>query len=402
MKNYFKMLGNVWPKLSGQKKQEEKASIVGKLIALNQVGRPQWTPRQYDALTAEGYQKNIIVYRAVSLIARGAASVPWRLYKDNEELLEHPLLRLLHQPSPRQGGSAFVEAVLSYLLLAGNSYIEIVSDRNGKPAELYPLRPDRVQVLPGASGVPQAFEYTVNGVKRLLNVDPSTGWSHVLHLKLFHPLNDWYGMSPIEAAACSIDQHNTVASHNLAILQNGGRPSGALMVGRNDRSLYLTDEQRQELRENVREVYQGSDNAGRILVLEGDFEWQEMGLSPKDLDFIEGKSMTAREIAQAYGVPPMLVGVRGDATFSNYREARFHLWEDTILPLLDYFTDELNRWLAPQFETGLRLAHDVDRIPALAQRREDAWSKIANASFLTMNEKRHAVGYVPVANGDQI
>jgi len=215
-------------------------------------------------------------------------------------------------------------------------------------------------------------------------------------------LNDWYGMSPIEAAACSIDQHNTVASHNLALLQNGGRPSGALMVGRHDRSLNLTDEQRQELREDVRALYQGNDNAGRILVLEGDFEWQEMGLSPRDLDFIEGKSLTAREIAQAYGVPPMLVGVRGDATFSNYREARFHLWEDTILPFLDYFTDELNRWLAPQFEPGLRLTHDVDRIPALAQRREEAWSKIANASFLTLNEKRHAVGYVPVPNGDQI
>lgn len=402
MKNYFKKLGNIWPTISGQKNNEQKASSVGKLIALNQVGRPQWTPRQYDALTVEGYQKNIIVYRAVSLIARGAASVPWRLYKNNEELLSHPLLTLLHHPSPRQGGSGFIEAVLSYLLLAGNSYIEIVSDMKGRPAELYPLRPDRVQIVPGASGVPQAFEYTVNGTKRQLNVDPTTGWSHVLHLKLFHPLNDWYGMSPIEAAACSIDQHNTVASHNLALLQNGGRPSGALLVGRNDRDLNLTDEQRQELREDVRALYQGQDNAGRILVLEGDFEWQEMGLSPKDLDFIEGKSMAAREISQAYGVPPMLVGVRGDATFSNYREARFHLWEDTILPLLDYLTDELNRWLAPQFESGLKLVHDVDRIPALAQRREDAWSKIANASFLTINEKRHAVGYMPVPHGDQI
>ena len=116
--------------------------------------------------------------------------------------------------------------------------------------------------------------------------------------------------------------------------------------------------------------------------------------------FINGKNLSAREIAQAYGVPPMLVGVPGDATFSNYKEARFHLWEDTILPLLDHLTDEFNLWLAPQFEKGLKLSYDIDRIPALAQRREEAWAKIAGAHFLTINEKRRAVGYAPLENGD--
>jgi len=378
---------------------QSKSSVVGSIIAMNQVGQPVWTPRRYESLSEEGYQKNVIVYRSVNLIARGAASVPWRLYRREEELLEHPLLDLIHYPSPRQAGSAFIEATLAYLLLAGNSYIEVVRGLDGKPAELYPLRPDRVKIIPGTAGIPHAYEYTVSGMKRILRGDSLNHRGNVLHLKLFHPLNDWYGMSPIEAAACSIDQHNAVAGHNLALLQNGGRPSGALIIGQNE-SHHLTQEQREELRQDVRSLYEGELNAGRVLVLEGDFQWKEMGLSPKDLDFIKGKNLSAREISQAYGVPPMLVGVPGDATFSNYKEARFHLWEDTILPLLDHLTDEINLWLAPQFERNLKLSYDIDKIPALAQRREEAWAKIANAPFLTLNEKRRAVGYAPLEGGD--
>lgn len=375
-----------------------KASSVGSMIAYSHIGQAVWTPRQYDRLTEEGYRKNVIVYRAVNLIARGAASVPWRLYRGNDELHQHPLLDLLHTPNPRLGGSAFIESMLNYLLLSGNSYIEAVCDTQGQPVELYTLRPDRMKVIPGAQGFPEAFEYTVDGKGRKISVDPHKGHSAVLHLKLFHPLNDWYGMSPIEAAATAIDQHNAVAQHNLSLLQNGGRPSGALLMkGTN----YQTQEQKQEFVDDFREAYSGEGQAGKIMVMEGDLAWQEMGLSPKDLDFVEGKCLSAREIAQAFNVPPMLVGIHGDATFANYKEARYHLWEDTILPLLDYVIDELNHWLVRAFGPDLRLTYDIDKIPALAQRREEAWGKISQANFLTINEKRRAVGYAPIADGDK-
>ena len=331
---------------------QSKASRVSTLIAYNGVGRPVWTPKRYDRLAEEGFGRNVIVFRAVNLIAKGAASVPWKLYKGREELHDHPVLDLLHHPNPQQGGAAFIESVLAFKLLAGNSYIEVVLDQKRKPAELYSLRPDRVKIVPGISGVPSAYEYSVSGKARKIPVNDIDGTAEILHLKTFHPLNDWYGMSPIEAAAGAIDQHNAVSSHNLALLQNGGRPSGALKI---KSDMNLTEDQRRTLRDDVHAVYQGALNAGRLMVLEGDFEWQEMGLSPKDMDFIEGKNLSAREIAQAYGVPPMLVGVPGDATFANYREARYHLWEDTIIPLLDHLCDELNHWLLPRFGKDLKL-----------------------------------------------
>lgn len=377
-----------------------KASRVSKHISLHSVGRPLWTPRNYESLTNEGYNRNVIVYRCVNLISRGIASIPWILFKNKSQLHTHPLLSLLNCPNPNRGGARFIEAMVSYLLLSGNSYVELVRNRQGKPLELHTLRPDRMRLIPGENGLPIAYDYLVNGQTKRIAVDALKGTSTVLHIKTFNPLNDWYGMSPIEAAAYSIDQFNAVGSHNLSILQNGGRPSGALIVGSNSSAKNLSPEQRETLKNDVSHFYEGSKNAGRVMVLEGDFEWKEMGLSPKDLDFIEGKNISAREIAQAYGVPPMLVGIQGDATYANYKEARFHLWEDSIVPLLDSITDEFNRWLTPHYGADLRLSHDLEGIPALAPKREAAWKKVENASFLTINEKRAAVGYGPLQGGD--
>ena len=361
-------------------------------------------PNRFDRFVEEGYRQNVIAYRCVNVIARALSSVPWLLYQRDpaggaageHEIESHPLLELLNCPSPRQAGSSFMEEVVSYLLLSGNSYIEAVLDGEGVPVALFPVRPDRVRVQPGVRGVPASYSVRMGADKyREFPVDPLTGQSKMLHIKLFHPMNDWYGLSPMEAAAKAIDQHNAVGGHNLALLNNGGRPSGALMIRPNDNGLGLTEGQRTSLRGDLKRAYEGSDNAGRVMILEGDFEWKEMGMTPKDLDFVEGKNVSAREICQAFGVPPMLAGVPGDATFANYREARFHLWEDTILPLLEMLVAEFNLWLQPYFGSDLRLGYDLDGIQALAPKREAAWQKIAGADFLTEDEKRQAVGYGP-------
>lgn len=387
-----------------QATNEQKASHTGALTSYHLVGQPVWTPQNYGRLAEEGYSRNAIVYRCVSLIAKGVASIPILLYEhenhQRHEIEHHPFLNLLKCPSPRQAGSAFMEAVVSYLLLSGNTYIEAVFNVDGVPSELYTLRPDRMRVVPGSHGFADSYEYTVNGQRKILSSDCADGFGAILHLKNYNPLNDWYGLSPLEAASRAIDQHNAVAGHNLALLQNGGRPSGALLVKPGPYGQTLTEEQRQSLRYDLRRLYEGGHNAGKIMILEGDCKWEEMGLSPKDLDFIEGKNLSAREIAQAFGVPPMLVGVPGDATFANYKEARFHLWEDTILPLAELIVTEMNLWLAPYFGENLRLGYDLDSIPALAPRREALWAKIANASFLTTNEKREALGYTPLPDGN--
>lgn len=377
-------------------------STTSPFAACHFVGRPVWTPRQYEALANVGYTQNVMVFRCVNLIAKSLSSIHWLLYEqcgDNDyEINQHPLLELLRVPSKDQAGTAFLEQLLSEYLLSGNAYIAAHVAPNGKPSSLEVLRSARVQVLIDKSDQLVGYAYQKGKEKKIVALSDHA--TRILHIKTFNPLNDWYGMSPIEAAARAIDQHNAVGEHNLAILQNGGRPSGALLVRPSEHGQTLTQEQRDALRYDLSRLYEGVDNAGRIMILEGNCEWKEMGFSPKDLDFHEGKKISAREITQAFGVPPILVGLTENATFSNYKEARLHFWEDTLIPLLNSFIAEFNRWLTPFFGKNLRLGFDPDTISALAIKRDQIWSKLQDASFLTINEKRNAVGYGPIPNGD--
>ncbi len=383
----------------------QKASAARRLIAVGEAGRPVWSRRRFDAFADEGFRKNVIAFRAVSEVAQGAASVPWRLFRrarGRRVAVEgHPLAALLARPNPLQAGPAFLEAVYGYRLIAGNAFIEAVAPEGRPPVELYALRPDRMQVIPGPAGLPAAYRYTVAGRSRDFPVDPVTGHAAILHVRTFHPLDDWYGMSPAEAAAFAIDQHNEAGAWNQALLQNGARPSGALMVESGE-GAGLSDEQFERLKAQIDALYSGARNAGRPVLLEGGLTWQEMSLSPKDMDFINAKHTAARDIALAFGVPPQLLGIPGDNTYANMREARLALWEETIVPLVRQLAAELNGWLAPRFDGEIALAPDFDAVPALSLRRERLWNGLARADFLTVNEKRAAAGYGAVPGGDRL
>ena len=333
---------------------ETKASAAGPAIAAFATGQPIWTPRRYDKLAEEGYVRNVIAYRCIKEVAKGAAAVPWSLFSRGPEgerqLSEHPLLGLLATPNPAEPGAAFWERVYIHQLIAGNSYIEAVRPAAGQaPRELWALRPDRVRVVPGERGLPAAYVYTVNNKEVRWPADPLTGTADILHLKDAHPLNDWYGLSPIEAAAFSIDQHNAAGEHNAALLQSGARISGIMTIDGEPSEEVVT-----RLQQLLLDRYQSPRNAGRPLVVGAAAKWQEMMLSPRDMDFNEMTQATARNICAAFGVPHVLV-LPGEATYRNREDARLELWEQTILPRVGRTVDALNAWLAPLF--GSRPAH---------------------------------------------
>jgi HK97 family phage portal protein len=369
---------------------EQKASRTGALLALFTEGRARWTPRDYAALAREGYQKNPVAYRAVRMIAEAIAGLPLVLMREGRELDAHPLLDLLARPNPRQTGADLLESAAGFLLVAGNAYLELVSVAES-PRELHALRPDRVKLVPGAEGWPEAYEYSVAG--RTVRFDAREAPAPILHLSLFHPTDDHYGFSPLEAAASAIDVHNAAAAWNKALLDNAARPSGALVYSAGAGN--LSEEQFERLKQELESHYQGAANAGRPLLLEGGLDWKSLSLSPKDMDFIQAKHAAAREIALAFGVPPMLLGIPGDNTYSNYQEANRALYRETVLPLAGRLLDAIAAWLAPSFGAGLRLVPDLDQVTALAAERESLWSRVNAATFLSDDEKRAAVGYGP-------
>lgn len=375
----------------------EAKSYPGTTAYMIPAGQAVWMRRDVSKFADEGYRRNVIAHRAVAMIATAAASVPWKLSERRSRTMRtleaHPLLTLLTTPNPLQGGTELCEALYAHRLIAGNSYLHAIGPSDGAPLELHVLRPDRVAIIPGQGGVPKAYRYTIDGRALDVAVDAISGQSRILHLKAFHPLDDWYGLSPMEAAAYSIDQHNQCSAWNQALLQNGARPSGALMVKAGEGSAgTLSETQYGRLKSQLDEQFSGAMNAGRPLLLEGGLEWKEMSLNPRDMDFINIKHSSARDVALAFGVPPQLLGIPGDNTYANLKEARLALWEQTIVPLLQTVTDALNNWLVPMFDSALVLSLDQDAIPIFAEKRDAYWERISRADFLSAEEKRSLLG----------
>ena len=377
--------------------QTQKASATTALFAVHHTGQPVWSPRDYAAFAREGYARNPVVYRAVRMIAEGAASVPVRLFENGAEVSDHPLLDLLARPNAAACGPDMLEDWYGYLMLAGNAYMEAVSI-GGAPRELHVLRPDRMKIVPGSDGWPEAYEYSANGLTVRFRQSPEDGVRPILHMALFNPSNDYYGMSPIEAASTAVDLHNAASAWNKALLDNAARPSGALIYGAGGG--HMTGEQFTRLKSELEANYQGAANAGRPMLLEGGLDWKSMSLSPAEMDFIQAKHAAAREIALALGVPPMLLGIPGDNTYANYAEANRVFWRQTVLPLVSRTLKALTGWLGPQFGGGLELRPAADKVDALSGDRAALWDRLQRVDFLTVDEKRAAVGYGPLGAGE--
>lgn len=377
------------------RRREVKESAVSRILVTNP-GQPVWSPRNYEQFAKEAYGKNVVAYQSINKIAEAISSVKLMVFRGQQELAVHPLLNLLNRPNPLQSGADYMHAKIGYLLIAGNGYEERV--KVGRDVrELYQLRPDRMKIIPSNAGIPAAYEYSVGGRKVRFEVDQRTLESDVRHLKMFNPTDDWYGLSPVEAGAYAIDQLNESMAWLQALLQNSARPSGALVLKDGGA---LSDDNYNRLKAQIEEQYSGSRNAGRPLLLEGGLDWKQMGLSPTDMGIIEAKFSAARDVALAFGVPPLLLNIPGDNTYSNYKEARLAFWEDTVLPLLHVILNDWNNWLAAPY--GVELRANVDEIPAIAEKRMQLWQMADASTDLTINERRAMKGYEPIPGGDTI
>lgn len=369
---------------------ERKSSAVGGLIAHQSSGRAVWGPRDAGSLTREGYQRNAVVFRCVRMVAEAAAASPLKLTEKGRSFADHPLLTLLSNPNAGQDGAGLMEALFSHLLLYGDAYLEASAlDDRGAPAELHTLRPDRMRIVPGSDGWPEAYEYRVGG--RTHQFDMTTEAQPILHLRGFHPQDDHYGMAPLQAAAAAIEIHNSAGTWSKGLLDNAARPSGAIVYNGIEGET-LSDEQFRRISEELERGHQGARNAGRPMLLEGGLDWKPMGFSPSDMEFLKTKESAAREIALAFGVPPQLLGIPGDNTYSNYQEANRAFYRQTVLPLARRAGAALTGWLGWRWRAEVRLELDLDAIPALQTERESQWRRIASAEFLDDDEKRAMLG----------
>ncbi len=354
----------------------------------------------YRQFATHGYGKNVYVYASIKEIVTALSGIPWILFdkRSGKEIEQHPLLDLLHHPNPMMGGAFFTQTFMSYFLIDGNAYIHAIGPDGGEnagvPQQLWPLRPDLIEVKKGGKGQDPVlgFAFRKNGF-----VDIPLAFEDVLHLRTFNPLDKFKGLSPISVAALSVTQGNESKRWNVMLLQNQARPPGMFSAQGE-----LTEIQRIRMKDEILKKYSSPDNAGRPFLAEGGVKYETFGLSPTDMDWLEGQKLTAREIAIIFGVPPELLGDATNKTYSNFKEARRSFYEETILPTMVWLREEYNRWLAPKFGDELRLEFDTDQVSALQEDRAMLFERVNAATFLTINEKRDATGFEPTEGGDII
>ena len=362
-------------------------------------GGESWARKdQRSQYISEGYQLNVIVYRAIQEIVKAAASLEIELYGTNGEKIDaHPALDLLRKPAPTMTWQSWLSEMLVNRMLLGEMAC-VSANETGPPVELWPLNPMHIDVKPGRGGIPSAYVHEINKAKKSFQVDPVTGQSQMLFSKTYNPGNYWRGQSPLMAAALAGDTHNAGMRWNYSLLRNSARPSGLIRFKQG----YPGGETIQRMREYFKARMQGSENAGEIPMLSDDAEWMSLSQTARDMDFLKTMQETAKYVASALGVPLPLID-NDASTFNNLEQAKERLYTDTVIPLFKELLSDLNNWLMPRYGEGLELRVDMDAIPALEGLRERMFNRAVVAyekGVLTLQEARVLMGYEPESEGE--
>ena len=360
------------------------------LIALQMARQAQWTPREFSSLSREGYARNPIAYRCVRMISEAAASVTLCARRAGVCEANDPAARVLARSHSQQSVTETMEAFYGYLQVSGDSYLEVVLSQD-VPIMLRCLRPDRMKIVSDKAGRLIGWDHNLGGTTRRYRHDAASDRCAVHHMRLFNPADDCFGLPPLQAAAQAIDLHNQGGEWAKALLDNSARPSGALIYS-GKAGEHLSDEQFDRLKSELEGNYSGPRHAGRPMVLEGGLDWKSMSLSPSDMDFTQARREAARDIALAFGVPPMLLGIPGDNSYANYREANQAFWRQTIIPLVKKTARGLEGWLQPFFGDDLSIHAELEHVPALAEERAILWKRLNDASFISDSERREFAG----------
>jgi len=379
------------------------------LVALGLGQQRVWSPDSYRAQAKDGYSKCAIAYACINEIADSLGSIEFFAEKrtastgNYERVDGHPIIDLLSAPNPLQAGFEYRAEWATCVALNGNGYQEVIrlstGPNGGQPQELYIKRPDRISLEFSKDGRPRAWVFDTGTNKFYWDIDPATWASRLKHTRLYNPLDDWFGLSPIRVAALPIDTWNSASLWNKSMLDNMAVPAGVLQT---DQPVDTPTHER--LKAQFAEKYTAAQKARKPLVLGSGLKWSAMGLSPVDMDWINSKKTTEQDICRVYKVPAQIIGIEGSQTFSNYEQANLTYWEKTINQWAKLFRSSINSWLVPMYgEDGLRVNFDISETPALAPRQNVNWERASSSqNFLTTNERREMVGKEPLEGGDVV
>lgn len=288
------------------------------------------------------------VYSCTRILAESIASLPLNLYKTTERGKEkaknHPLYYLLHdEPNPEMSSFTFKETLMTHLVLWGNAYAQIIRNGRGDIIGLYPLMPDRMEVLRDSDGS-LCYEYTrIAGEygstkETVYRLNPSDVW-HIPGLG-FDGLK---GYSPIAMARNAIGFAIATEEYGSKFFSNGARPGGVLThPGK------LKDPD--SIRKSWNSMFSGSGNSHRVAVLEEGLQYSPISVDPKEAQFLETRKFQVNEIARIFRVPPHMIGDLERSTFSNIEQQSLDFVKYTLDPWVCRWESSIKRCLLKQDE----------------------------------------------------
>jgi HK97 family phage portal protein len=373
-----------------------------------QRGQEQPQPNDFSRYATEGYS-NSVIFPIISLRAQSFAGLSVMLQRDDELSDDNAVIELLRNPSSAMDGFEFNELLCTHLDLHGNAYIE----KDRKPTPDFPerrswpikqlglIRPDYVEIVPGLTRHDDMFVVKVNGqeIKRLQRKD-------VIHVKVPNPGNDFYGLSPLAVLARTADLDTYMTDFDISFFRNAGVPMGLLKT----KTRHSPDETRQ-IKRSFRNTFNGVKRWFEVLILNSDeAEYQPLGSKPDEMEMTDTRAHVESRACAVYGVPPIIVGFLvglENSPWSNYENAHFAFWSETMIPLAGRISGALTRELLPEFRTtrdrGAILVYDTSKVKALQEdntARLEAVGKLIATGGFTINQALQLHGLPEVDNGE--
>lgn len=332
-------------------------------------GGVQWQAGNFRNYANEGFNINSLIYSAIMYKVRAAAQVKMRAYIGDPMNPEpappnHPLARLVSRPNPHQSWRELHALIVVYLNLSGNAYLYLDREKSkmGLPGAIYPMRPDRVFIIP-KDGTIVGYQYRPDGASANEGVPMLP--EDVIHLKFPNPMDPFegmgYGLSPMSSIARNGDIDNQVTKFLKVFFEKGGMPPGVLQF-----EIPIQDQVVATIKRRWRETYGGVDNWTDIGVLDSGAKFQKIGFDFNEMGFDSIDERSESRILGAFGVPPILIGTRFGmerSTDTNYVNARRSFWEDTMMYELSLQQDEYDHYLVS--DDGAFARYDYSSVPAL-------------------------------------
>ena len=380
----------------------ERAGRAGQTLAgpwEHEIGAGQsWTPMSYG----EYYPRSALVYAAIRARQDAVARVPLKVYRrphGGRGRMEpagedHPAQRLVDSPNPFWTSSGLWRATETYLGLWGSAFWGLERDGSGRVSEIWPLRPDRMKVVPDPKAYVRGFVYHAGRGRPFVSYVPED----IVWMRYFNPLDEYAGLSPIAPIRLSADMALDALRAGRNSLANDSVPG--LFIETSDTP---TDEEARDFYERWESRFRGPDKVRRPALLSNGMKAVNMGFSPREMEHVQSLRWSLEDVSRAYGVPKPILGDLEHGTFANFATARRVFWEDTIVPQLTMYQDTLNRRLVSSLgDTSLHMEFDLGAVEALRESENDKARRrqtYVNAGIMTVDEVRAEMGMGPLRKG---